>query len=98
MTPQTLAKLCESMICPVCGFQLDFEPWNSVSASDEICPSCGIQFGYDDCAGGDLARRLQVYLDWRQRWIDSGMTWWSKRDEPDDWNPKIQIERLHDVA
>jgi hypothetical protein len=26
------------------------------------------------------------------------MTWWSKRRAPDDWNPKIQIERIRDVA
>src|SRR5258708_6425280 len=98
MTPQTFAKFCEASICPVCGFQLDFKPWDGESASDEICPSCGIQFGYDDCAGGDFSRRIQVYLDWRRRWIDSGMKWWSKRDAPDDWSPKAQIERLHDVV
>jgi hypothetical protein len=98
MTSQTLTKLCEASICPACGFQLDFKPWSGDSASDEICPSCGIQFGYDDFASGDLAGRLQVYLSWRQRWIDSGMRWWSKRSEPANWNPKVQIERLSYVA
>jgi len=98
MTQQTFSKLCESSICPVCGFQLDFQPWVGDAASHEICPSCGIHFGYDDFAAGDLSRRVEVYSDWRHRWLDSGMTWWSKRKAPDDWNPKIQIERIRDVA
>src|SRR5260370_37205561 len=98
MTPQSLTRLCEGSICPACGFQLDFKPWVGEAGSHEICPSCGIHFGYDDCGGGDLSRRIRVYSDWRQRWLDSGMKWWSKGEEPDDWNPKTQIERLDDEA
>jgi hypothetical protein len=98
MTPETITRLFEACICPVCGFQLGFKPWDGESASDEICPSCGIQFGYDDAAGGELAGKFQVYSAWRRRWIDSGMKWWSKRDQPSDWNPKAQIERLQTVA
>jgi len=26
------------------------------------------------------------------------MKWWSKGEEPDDWNPKKQIEKLDDEA
>jgi Immunity protein 27 len=94
VTPQAFAKLCEESICPACGFQLDFKPWSGEYASLEICPSCGIQFGYDDCAGGESSDQLRVYLDWRQRWVDSGMKWWSQSGKPTDWNPKSQIERL----
>ena len=97
MTRQKTWKLYEAKICPACGFQLDFMPWNGESARDEICPSCGIQFGHDDHAGGDLSGRIPVYLNWRIRWIDSGMKWWSKRDVPDDWNPKTQMEKLDTI-
>ena len=54
------------MLCPVCRNQLDFEPWDGDSPSDEICPFCRIQFGYDDWRQ-DL--RELVYTEWRDAWI-----------------------------
>jgi len=53
------------MNCPVCGYVLQFIPWDGLSASDEICPSCGIQFGYDDAAGGNVQAREEIYKRWR---------------------------------
>jgi hypothetical protein len=50
-----------STLCPVCGYDLGFEPWRGESASDEICPCCGIQFGYSDFAGGDPEARKALY-------------------------------------
>jgi hypothetical protein len=80
--------------CLVCGYLLDFEPWRGNSPADEICPCCGIQYGYDDEAGGDLTKRREVYGDWRRRWIDGGMRWWSKgRKPPSSWNPVAQLAR-----
>jgi hypothetical protein len=83
--------------CPVCGYDLGFEPWRNGSPSDEICPSCGIQFGYDDVpagAGIDL-RRAEVYAAWRAQWIRGGMRWWSSgRRPPQNWNPQKQLDRL----
>ena len=81
-------------LCPVCGFELGFGAWDSESPSDEICPCCGIQFGYDDAAGGDAARRGEVYAKWRADWIAAGMPWIGRgRSAPTDWNPGVQIKR-----
>ena len=77
--------------CPACGFDLEFSPWDEGSPSDEICPSCGIQFGYDDAAGGDESARARIYADWRRRWIEGGMKWWSKSARPEGWDPKKQL-------
>lgn len=81
--------------CPACGFLLDFAPWEGELASDEICPSCGIQFGYDDAAGGYLERRQEVYRQWRKRWIEGGMRWWSSASPPPlEWDPQAQLREL----
>lgn len=93
-----MGSVKEGGVCPVCGFQLWFEPWRGSSPSDEICPSCGIQFGYDDAAGGDASKRTAIYKTWRERWIARGMPWASKSTEnrPTDWDPQRQLERLKD--
>ncbi len=78
-------------LCPVCGYELGFEPWHGASPSDEICPSCGIQFGYDDSRPES---RAFVYAAWRKRWVDGGMCWWSQLPEPDSWDPSEQLARL----
>ena len=86
-----------STLCPVCGFDLGFEPWHDDSASHEICPSCGIEFGYDDVpeASGNQGSRQEIYQYWRRRWIQDGMSWWStSRKPPIDWNPQQQLGRL----
>jgi hypothetical protein len=83
-------------ICPVCGYDLGFEPWVGDSASHEICPSCGIEYGYDDFTGGDIYKREKVYSSWRDEWIAAGMPWCSRgRAQPPDWNPKEQLLKLH---
>jgi len=94
MSVDDLKKTYRAQICPVCGFALGFEPWRGDSPSDEICPSCGIQFGYDDSAGDILSDRLLVYSEWRERWLGSGMRWWSQRERPADWDPAAQLEAL----
>lgn len=87
-------------LCPVCGYDLDFEPWRGESASHRICPSCGIEFGFDDAEGGELhGPREQVYAQWRQRWIDAGMPWFSTaRQPPPGWDPHQQLGRIHVLA
>jgi hypothetical protein len=84
-------------ICPVCGCELDFIPWDDDIPADEICPSCGIQFGYDDVpsASGNEGTREEIYTQWREKWILNGMRWYSQgRTPPDNWNPKAQLEKL----
>jgi hypothetical protein len=81
--------------CPVCGYpNLQEEPrgGEEIGGSYEICPSRGIQFGYDDEAGGDYTRRLQLYKTWRQKWIDKGIPWhFAGVARPADWNPSEQL-------
>jgi hypothetical protein len=82
-------------LCPACGFDLGFPPWQGESPSDEICPCCGIQFGYSDAAGGDIAKRTALYRQWRERWKKSGMKWAHPSDPPpDNWNPEEQLASL----
>lgn len=85
--------LNKSKTCPVCGYELGFEPWDGISSSDEICPCCYIQFGYDDVAGGDLNKRNLIYEKWRVHWIKEGMLWKSKGVKPpDNWDPIKQLK------
>ena len=90
-----MVSIDKTHLCPVCGYDLGFPPWEGQSPSDEICPSCGIQFGYDDAAGGDLAMRTKVYLKWRWDWIRRGMPWSSAgRPQPPNWAPREQLPRI----
>ena len=85
-------------LCPVCGYNLGFRPWNNDSASDEICPCCGIQFGYDDVAGGNKDGRKYLYLGWRLKWRKDGMKFSHPAKEldrpPTDWDPKVQLKNV----
>lgn len=78
-------------LCPVCGYSLDIPAWMNGYPSEEICPSCGIQFGYDDAAGGEESRRLEIYRYWRTKWIENGMRWYSSQPQPAHWNPSKQL-------
>jgi rRNA maturation protein Nop10 len=81
--------------CPVCGYKLDFIPWEHFSPSDEICPSCGIQFGYDDFAGGNMKQRHLIYKEWRKKWIQAGMPWYSQGFlPPEKWDPLQQLSNI----
>jgi hypothetical protein len=77
--------------CPVCGYPDLEEParFADGNPSWEICPSCGFEFGYDDDEAGDS------YADWRQRWIENGMRWWSRSHrKPPGWDPHAQLLAL----
>jgi hypothetical protein len=87
-------KYTKNTNCPVCGFDLGFEPWINGFGSLEICPSCGIQFGYDDIAGNDLRKRIDIYVMWREKWLSTGPKWWSKNPQPEDWNPMEQLKNV----
>jgi hypothetical protein len=69
--------------CQVCGYsKLEYPP-------DEftICPSCGTEFGNDDFE--------YSHAELRQRWIASGMRWWSENDPiPDGWNPSDHLQHV----
>jgi len=84
-------------VCPVCGYpELKEEPYGADGGgSDEICPSCGIHFGYHDYAGGDSARRPELYSRLRQKWIAGGMKWRYGR-LPAGWDPVRQLQNVKD--
>jgi len=74
--------------CPVCGYPDLTETPRSHSGggSYEICPSCGYQFGVDD------DDRRVSFSEYRERWVNGGMTWWSRGIlEPPNWNPRAQL-------
>jgi hypothetical protein len=83
--------------CPVCGFELVSPAWENDSPSDEICPSCGIQFGYNDMID-NLQTRKMIYVEWRKKWIEEGMKFWSTKNpfhpQPKDWDPEKQLENI----
>lgn len=73
LKPDHLPSIYEAQLCPVCGYQLDFKPWDGNCSSQEICPGCGIHFGYHDACGGQgFAARMAVYLRWRATWESNG--------------------------
>ncbi len=77
--------------CPVCGYPNLVEvPRPAIGGgSFEICPSCGFQFGVTDDDSG------KSFEEWRRRWIDSGMAWWSPaRTPPPTWDPQLQLAAL----
>jgi hypothetical protein len=88
-----LARLFAEKLCPVCGYKLDFVPWDT-AASVRACQCCGIHFGKDDLVED---QRESVYLNWRRRWISTGRRWWGK-SQPDDYNPAWQMARLEHFA
>lgn len=72
--------------CPVCGYaDLDEPPYNGDGcASFDICPCCGVEFGYDDYTSSHPLLR--------EKWIASGMLWWSTvRKPPVGWDPDVQL-------
>ena len=78
-------------LCPVCGYPNLRHPTKDTKgiSSDEICPSCGFHFGYDDDSEG------VSYEDWRKRWKNQGMNWFSQfHKPPPDWNPTEQLKKI----
>src|SRR5262245_21401994 len=90
-TKRSSGRAPEQTLCPVCGFDLGFRAWDGDLQSDEICPCCGIQFGYHDL---DPQRRRQVHLAYREKWVASGMRWWSDNPPPPNWDPAAQLSRV----
>jgi hypothetical protein len=86
-----VVAIYEALLCPVCGFQLDFKPWNGDSASDEICPWSGIQFGYDNAGP---CGRWGYYNQWRKNWREGGSLWWSKHPCPPNYDPNRKAGNL----
>ncbi|MFM8930704.1 MAG: hypothetical protein ACKOS8_02355 [Gemmataceae bacterium] len=80
-------------ICPVCGYCLNFVPWDGELPADEMCPCCGLQFGYDDFGGSSPEGRQLIYDTWRVKWINSGMKWQSVGiSAPQIWDPILQLK------
>jgi hypothetical protein len=92
-----MPPLDPSQLCPVCGYDNRFAPWEDDSPSHEICASCGIEFGYDDIpeGGGLEGTREEIYAFWRERWIGEGMQWFSSGTPiPPGWDPRLQLRRI----
>jgi hypothetical protein len=81
----------EATLCPVCGFDLGFQPWNGRKASEAVCGCCGIRFGLDD---QDPDARTGSYLAWRQQWVQEGMRWWGPKAPSSGWDPVRQLRRV----
>lgn len=90
----------KGLYCPVCGFELDFEPWRGVDLSDPSfrnCPSCIIEFGFHDDphACGKKGSRESLWADWRKAWLAEGMPWRGPSElKPKDWDPQFQLRRV----
>lgn len=79
--------------CPVCGYPELSEPsYDDFDCpSHEICPSCGTEFGYDDAAK-DVSLRQAKWRSLREKWVSSGMKWFSRYDPiPNGWDPMKQV-------
>jgi hypothetical protein len=79
-----------SHICPVCGYPDLDEPAYKENGfgSFDICSSCGYQFEVTDMDEGI------THEQWRRRWIEGGMKWWSPGSVPLNWNPEQQLKNL----
>lgn len=84
----------ESHPCPICGYELDVDPWKDNIPTYDICPCCGIEFGYEDFRPTS-EERIPRHAELRQKWIDDGMPWWSKSNPPSvPWDPREQLKRI----
>ena len=77
-------------LCPVCGFPNLTEPPRAKNggASFEICPSCGYQFGVSD------DDKNISYAQWRTKWRQAGMKWFSQQPAPKGW-AAAQLKKIH---
>jgi hypothetical protein len=75
--------------CRVCGYSSDTYPWgeDGVSPSYDICPCCGVQFGKED-------RTLDAIKAYRTEWISKGGKWFSKNEEPLEWDMDAQLKSI----
>jgi hypothetical protein len=90
-----MGKHDHAYMCPVCGFDTLEEPPYSASGAGlhEICPCCGFQFGVTDDDQGIS------FHEWREGWIEQGMSWDSNRSSPPPgWNPLEQLSKLRNQA
>jgi RNA polymerase subunit RPABC4/transcription elongation factor Spt4 len=97
----TKEKKNSNIICPVCGIEnmVTEIPWNGDNfSSNEICPCCGTHYGEDDWADS-TTKRVELHRQLREKWIKSGMKWWSKNPKYLDfvlkeWDPKKQLKNV----
>ncbi len=74
-------------ICPVCGYPDLYEEAYRPSGepSYEICSSCGYEFGKTD-----MDEHI-TFEQWREYWIENGMTWNGVSLPPANWSPREQL-------
>lgn len=99
MKKDTVEKMENRYICPVCNFDgLEEPPYNfEGSGSYEICPCCGFEFGYADHGYSyvdDYCIVEKYHTEWRKKWIENGCIWkWPEDGKPEDWDPMEQLNR-----
>lgn len=68
--------------CPICGFPFaDPISETDLRQSFTICDCCGCEYGYDDT------------MDFRQKWLEDGATWFNPVVKPAAWDVNEQIKR-----
>jgi uncharacterized Zn finger protein (UPF0148 family) len=88
-----LARIFAEKTCPVCGYQLQFQPWSG-DVIERSCPCCGIFFGIDD---SNKNTREVIYRIRRLRWIAFRKRWLGYTPQPADYDPDEQLARLEEL-
>lgn len=72
--------------CHVCGWVLGYPSWGDDGHSPTyyICDCRGAEFGYHDFGVSGI-------LSHRQKWINSGGTWFKPKEKPDGWSMEEQL-------
>ncbi|MEP7285580.1 MAG: hypothetical protein ABI947_07420 [Chloroflexota bacterium] len=88
------------MLCPVCGYELNFSVWEGTTLTKKSCPSCGSDFGDEFFQGhliaGDAQRNQMFFRIARGWWSEAHLPWRGKDiQKPPDWDP---IEQLHQIG
>ncbi len=79
-------------LCFACGLDyrgIDDLPWgpDGYSPTFNYCICCGVEFGYGDST-------LSAARSWRERWLESGASWFEERHRPDNWDVESQLSQL----
>lgn len=79
----------ENNYCRVCGLYREDKPWgeDGVTPTYDICPCCGTEFGYEDI-------NIESIKDKRNNWLANGMNWFLKKEKPEIWNSKEQLNHI----
>jgi len=69
--------------CPVCGygpFQQPYESFQDINGSYDICGCCGCEYGNDNT------------IEYYDKWVSEGCTWFRPEHKPKEWKLEEQIK------